>query len=98
MSLRIVSLILVWLALPGYSLVVAADDKIHYDQRSAARYTALFESLDRNHDGTVTRLEAQGDLNFDPVFDDMDINRDGVVTTAELQRYIEQRYGAYAAR
>lgn len=66
--------------------------------RSAARYTALFQSLDRNRDGTVTRVEAKGDLSFGPVFDDMDINRDGGVTTAELQRYIEQRYGTHATR
>jgi hypothetical protein len=98
MSLRVVSLLLVCLTLPAYSLEVAADDKADYDQRSAARYTALFQSLDRDRDGTVTRNEAKGDLNFDPVFDDMDINRDGVVTTAELQRYIEQWYGTHATR
>jgi hypothetical protein len=39
----------VWLALPGYSLVVAADDKIDYDQRSAARYTALFHSIETTY-------------------------------------------------
>jgi hypothetical protein len=88
----------VCLILPGYSSLAGADAKSDYDQRSAARYTALFQSLDRNGDRTVTRVEAQGDLNLGPVFDDMDINRDGVVTNAELQRYIEQRHGAYAAR
>jgi hypothetical protein len=98
MSLRGVSLLSVWLTLPGYGVVAGADDKADYDQRSAARYTALFQSLDRNRDGTVTRVEAKGDLSFGPVFDDMDINRDGGVTTAELQRYIEQRYGTHATR
>jgi Ca2+-binding EF-hand superfamily protein len=99
MSLRVVFLSLVYLMLPAYSSVLRADDdKTAYDQRSAARYAALFQSLDRNGDGTVTRVEAQGDLNFAPVFDDMDINRDGVVTNAELQRYLEQRYGARATR
>ena len=71
----------------------AANDKLEYDRRAAARDTTLFQSLDRDADGAVTRLEAQGDLNFGPRFDDMDINRDGVVTMAELQRYIEQQYG-----
>ncbi|MEJ7670271.1 MAG: hypothetical protein WKH97_16400 [Casimicrobiaceae bacterium] len=71
----------------------AADDKLEYDRRAAARDAMLFQSLDRDADGTVTRLESQGNLNFGPRFDAMDINRDGVVTTAELQRYIEQQYG-----
>lgn len=71
----------------------AANDKTEYDRRSAARDMGLFQSLDRDVDGTVTRLEAEGDLNFAPRFADMDINRDDVVTTSELQRYIEQQYG-----
>jgi hypothetical protein len=54
---------------------------------------ALFQSLDRNADGAVTRLEAQGDVNFLPRFNDMEVDMDGIVTTAELQRYLEQRYG-----
>lgn len=71
----------------------AANDKLEYERRAATQDTMLFQSLDRNADGAVTRLESQGNLNFGPRFDDMDINRDGVVTTAELQRYIEQQYG-----
>jgi hypothetical protein len=98
MTLRIVSLLLVCLMLPGFSSVAGADEKSDYDQRSAARYTALFHSLDRNGDSTVTRVEAQGDLNLGPVFDDMDINRDSVVTTAELQGYIKQRHGTHVSR
>lgn len=98
MALRGVSLLLVWLTLTGYGAAAGADDQADYNQRSAARHTGLFQSLDRNRDGTVTRVEAKGDLNFDPVFDDMDINRDGVVTTTELQRYIEQRYGTRGTR
>ena len=70
-----------------------ADDRAEYDQRAAARYTMLFQSLDRDADGVVTRAEVQGDLNFSPRFADMDINRDGVVTTAELQRFIAQEHG-----
>jgi len=72
----------------------AADDKAEYDRRAAARYSMLFQSLDRDADGMVTRVEAQGDLNFGPRFADMDINRDGVVTTAELQRFIAQEHGS----
>jgi hypothetical protein len=98
MSLRAVFLSLVYLMLPAYSSAAHADDKTAYDQRAAARDTALFQSLDRNGDGAVTRVEAQGDLNLGPVFDDMDINRDGIVTNAELQRYLEQQYGAHATR
>ena len=70
-----------------------ADDKAEYDRRAAARYAMLFQTLDRDADGRVTRAEAQGDLNFSPRFADMDINRDGVVTTAELQRFIALEHG-----
>ena len=98
MSLRVVPLLLLCLTVSGYSSAAGADDKADYDRRSAARYTALFQSLDRNGDSAVTRVEAEGDLNFGPVFDDIDINRDGVVTTAELQGYIKQRHGTQALR
>ena len=74
----------------------AADDKAEYDRRAAAGYVSLFQSLDRNTDGAVTKSEAQGDLNFSPRFDDMDTNRDGVVTQMELQRYIERQHGPQA--
>jgi hypothetical protein len=70
-----------------------ADDKSDYNRRAAARDLRLFQSLDRNADGAVTRLEARGDINFWPRFDDMEVNMDGVVTMAELQRYLEQQYG-----
>lgn len=71
----------------------AADDRKAYSQRAAAHDAALFDSLDRNADGVVSREESHGDLDFGPRFADMDINRDDNVTRLELQRYIEQRYG-----
>ena len=83
--------------LAGWAVTAGADDKAEYDRRAAARYTMLFQSLDLDGDGTLTRSEARGDLNFGPRFDDMDINRDGIVTTAELQRFIEQEHGAQAS-
>jgi hypothetical protein len=98
MSLRVVPLLLLCLTVSGYSSAAGADDKADYDRRSAARYSALFQSLDRNGDSGVTRAEAQGDLNLGPVFDDMDINRDGVVSNGELQHYLEQRHGGHAHR
>lgn len=71
-----------------------ADDRSEYNHRAAARDLSLFQSLDRNADGAVSRLEARGDINFLPRFDDMEVNMDGVVTRAELHRYLEQQYGA----
>ena len=71
----------------------AEDPKAEFDRRAAERYVSLFQSLDLDNDGMLSKAEVQGDLNFAPVFDDIDINRDGFVTAAELQRFIEQRYG-----
>ena len=84
----------VLLLLGAFVTAAGADDKAEYDRRSTARYTSLFQSLDRNNDRAVTKLESEGDLDFGPRFDDMDINRDGIVTQAELQRYVEREYGA----
>lgn len=75
------------------AMSAGADDRSEYNRRAAARDLSLFHSLDRNADGAVTRLEAQGDINFLPRFDDMEVNMDGVVTAAELHRYLEQQYG-----
>lgn len=86
-----------WCAALALTLACAAgataDDRDDYNRRAAARDAALFQSLDRNGDGAVTRLEAQGDINFLPRFDDMEVDMDGTVTLAELRRYIEQQYG-----
>ena len=71
----------------------AADDKSLFNARGAAHDSALFQSLDRNADGVVSREESLGDLDFGPRFDDADINRDDNVTRQEFERYIEQRYG-----
>lgn len=71
-----------------------ADDRSDYNRRAAARDVTLFHSLDLDADGAVTRLEAQGDINFLPRFSDMEANMDGVITLSELQRYLERTYGA----
>ena len=76
------------------AMSASADDKSDYNRRAAARDLSLFHALDRNADGVVTRLEAQGDVNFLPHFHDMDVNMDGVITTAEMSRYLERQYGA----
>ena len=70
------------------------DDRSEYNRRAAARISALFQSLDRNADGFVTREEGRGDVNFVPRFDDMDINRDAIVSADELRRFIQAQFGA----
>jgi len=83
----------VWTLLVFAAGALWADDRTDYNQRAAARDAALFQSLDRNANGELTREESKGDLDLGPRFDDMDINRDAIVTREELQRYIAQRYG-----
>ena len=70
-----------------------SDERSEYNRRAAERVIALFKSLDRNADGSVTRDEARGDVNFVPRFDDMDINRDNIVTSEELKRFVELQFG-----
>ena len=66
-----------------------ADDRADYQKRVATRYLSLFQELDRDRDGRVTRAEAAGDLNFLPAFGDMDIDGDSAVTAEELRRFLD---------
>ena len=91
--MRVISRYVATLIFLASATAMAADDRTAYNERAAARISDLFQSLDRNADGLVTREESRGDLNFGPRFSDMDINSDDHVTREELQRYIEQRYG-----
>lgn len=70
-----------------------ADDRAAYNRRAAAADTALFQQLDLNRDGMLSREEARGDLHLGPRFEDMDVNRDGMVTREELLRYLRLTYG-----
>ena len=92
MSMKSVYLAAALVLIAAFAADAGADDKSEYNQRAAARDWALFQSLDRNTDGAVTRLEAEGDINFLPRFSDMEVDMDGVVTTVEMQRYLEQQY------
>lgn len=78
-----------FIALAGHAGTTLADDRADYQKRVATRYLTLFQELDRDRDGRVTRAEAAGDLNFLPAFSDMDINGDGAVTADELHRFID---------
>ena len=73
--------------------VIWADDRADYNARAAARLGGLFQAMDRNADGALTREESKGDLDLGPRFDDIDVNRDGTMTREELRGYIERRYG-----
>jgi Ca2+-binding EF-hand superfamily protein len=86
-------LLLVMAAMP----IVWANDRADYNARVAARLESLFQTLDRNADGVVTREESRGDLNLGPRFDDIDVNRDGILTREELRGYIERRYSSRPA-
>ena len=83
--------------LSAAATAVWADDRAEYNARAAARLGGLFQAMDRNADGVLTREESKGDLDLGPRFDDIDINRDGLVTREELDGYIERRYGSRPA-
>ena len=92
-SKRLVCTLMFGLMLAAAGHAADTDPQAGYQRRVAERYVALFQSLDLDGDGRVSRAEARADLNFGPRFDDMDINRDGIVTAAELQRFIQAEYG-----
>lgn len=71
---------------------LAADDVASYYQRKSDRDLATFQELDLNRDGSLTREEVQGMLDFEQRFNDMDTNRDGYVTLEELKTYIQRNY------
>jgi Ca2+-binding EF-hand superfamily protein len=81
------------LLLSALAATAPADDRTEYNERVAARLMALFQTLDRDADGVLTREETRGDLDLGPQFAGMDINSDGRVTREELLRYLEQRFG-----
>ncbi len=72
--------------------IAGADDRQDYNRRAAERFSTLFQSLDRDADGAVTRVESHGDLVFGPRIDDMDIDRNGIVTRPELQRFVALQF------
>ncbi|MFN7086235.1 MAG: hypothetical protein ACK4N4_06375 [Burkholderiales bacterium] len=79
------------------SIAAPAADKEAYDRRVADNEMALFQQLDRDRDGRLSRDEAKGDLTLGPRFSDIDINRDDVITREEMLRHIEQAYGVKPA-
>ena len=81
------------IAFACHAAAASADERSEYNKRVATRFVNLFQELDRDRDGRVTRAEATGDLNFLPAFSDMDINGDNVVTTEELHRFIDLKLG-----
>jgi Ca2+-binding EF-hand superfamily protein len=70
-----------------------ASDADDYLRRAAQRDMAMFEALDRDHDGLLTVEEVRGNIDLETRFNDLDINRDGVITREELTRYIALQYG-----
>ena len=79
------------------SVAAPAADKEAYNRRVADNDMALFQQLDLNRDGRLSRDEAKADLNLGPRFSDIDINRDDFVTREEMRRYIEHTYGVKPA-
>lgn len=74
-----------------------ADAASDYYQRAADRDIGLFRALDRNADGRLTRVEAQGTIDVEARFNDIDADRDDTITFDELKRYITLRYGVTPA-
>ncbi|XZE22720.1 HlyD family efflux transporter periplasmic adaptor subunit [Pirellulaceae bacterium SH449] len=63
----------------------------------AAIVQAIFERLDTNSDGKISREEAQADSDFGARFDDGDLNKDGFMDKGELMSGMRKMMAARSA-
>lgn len=76
------------------SLSACAQDG-NRSQQLAAKAQERFAAADVNHDGFLSRDEAQtGMPRLADHFDEIDTDRDGQLSTAEILAYIKQRRGS----
>ena len=72
------------LVLGGVSVYAAPQDVRDANTVNEKEISRLFEKADTNHDGILTREEAEKIPALSSQFNDMDINQDGKVTRQEM--------------
>jgi Ca2+-binding EF-hand superfamily protein len=79
------------------------DGKLEPDELNAARerivgdrVNAIFEALDTDNDGKISRSEAKGEIRDN--FDALDLNKDGYIDRAELMQAAQAKHGLVPRR
>jgi EF hand len=77
---------------PLYGLDTDNDGSVDLEEAKRAA-SALFDRLDRDHDGTLDRRELRGRLSAREL-DDADPDHDGTLTKSEYLAVVEKRFNA----
>ena len=75
----------------------AANGQARPDQKSPSSAEATFESLDRNRDKALSKVEAKADKSIAAVFQTADINLDGYISKPEYIAYVQRSTESPAA-
>jgi hypothetical protein len=68
----------------------AAQAQARDTQKSPATVEAIFKSLDRDRDRSLSKIEAKENKSIWTVFNMADINLDGYITKPEYTAYLER--------
>jgi hypothetical protein len=68
----------------------AAGAEPRPDQKSPSAAEATFKALDRNHDQSLSKVEAKADQSISAAFSTADINLDGYITKSEYIAYLQR--------
>lgn len=84
---------LVVLSVMLVSAAAIGDDRAaaHPEQASAKAAQAKFESLDRNNDRALNKIEARAEASLAAKFASVDVNADGFISQREYVAYVGQQ-------
>lgn len=68
----------------------AAQGQTRSDQKSQQSAEATFESLDRNRDEALSKVEAKAETSISAAFASADANLDGYISKVEYVAYVQR--------
>jgi len=74
------------LLIPALTLTAAFVNTAAIAEPGADTISPAFKLIDADHDGMISKSEAEVSQTLAPVFDQADVNRDGMLDTAEFAR------------
>jgi Ca2+-binding EF-hand superfamily protein len=67
----------------------ATDSPTKGNQTATSQTPAMFEQLDTNHDGYITKAEAERSADLKARFDKLDANHDGKISVQEYAKGVQ---------